>query len=184
MLIEERFAAALEGNPAISGLLFSRRLSAKRLAELRRRRFPVVFNQHGGPRSALLTAASGARGACGLEGIPVRLRLQRARSGRRGILRKSHRAYRRAPHIAILLDGLAARADSAAQVFPQPAAVDRVRRDSRRSTELLPGHRTRYCSQEARMPTMRWPAEKFAEIARWLREKHGIVSVVNLAAAR
>jgi heptosyltransferase-2/heptosyltransferase-3 len=29
---------------------------------------------------------------------------------------------------------------------------------------------------------MRWPARKFAEIARWLRDQYGIASVVNLSA--
>jgi heptosyltransferase III len=32
------------------------------------------------------------------------------------------------------------------------------------------------------LPEMRWPAEKFREIARWLRTKHGILTVVNLGA--
>ena len=33
----------------------------------------------------------------------------------------------------------------------------------------------------ARLASMRWPATKFAEVARWLRRERGIASVVNLA---
>ena len=36
----------------------------------------------------------------------------------------------------------------------------------------------------ARLPEMRWPVAEFAELARWLREKHGMASVVNLGSAR
>ena len=61
VLTEERFAAVLEGNPAITGMVFSRGF-IETAAALRKRRIPIVFNQHGGPRSALLTAASGAPG--------------------------------------------------------------------------------------------------------------------------
>jgi ADP-heptose:LPS heptosyltransferase len=32
----------------------------------------------------------------------------------------------------------------------------------------------------ARTAAMRWPAEKFGEMARWLRDAHGVASVVNL----
>jgi ADP-heptose:LPS heptosyltransferase len=68
-----------------------------------------------------------------------------------------------------------------AQVFPQPDASARVRvlleesgisKDARYAV-LQPG---------ARLATMRWPVGKFAEISRWLRDSHGIASVVNLSA--
>src|SRR6202044_4239333 len=59
VLVEPRFAPVLEGNPAIAELIFSRGLGETAL-DLLRRRIPIVFNQHGGPRSALLTGASGS----------------------------------------------------------------------------------------------------------------------------
>ena len=67
-LIERRFAAALEGNPAVSEVLWSGDF-ASTAAALRRRNFPMVFNQHGGPRSALLTAASGSGHRVGWKGF-------------------------------------------------------------------------------------------------------------------
>ena len=59
VLVEPKWRAVLEGNPAISKVLVTRGFAATAL-DLRRRKFPVVFNQHGGPTSAFLTAASGA----------------------------------------------------------------------------------------------------------------------------
>ena len=58
VLVETRFAAVLEGNPAITELIFSSGGAFATAAKLRARHFPVVFNQHGGPRSAILTGFS------------------------------------------------------------------------------------------------------------------------------
>ena len=59
VLVERAWRAVLEGNPAISEILIARGFVATAL-DLRRQKFPIVFNQHGGPTSAFLTAASGA----------------------------------------------------------------------------------------------------------------------------
>ena len=60
VLAEERFAAVFEGNPAVAEVILSGGPMAT-ASELRRRNFAVLFNQHGGPRSAMLTGISGAR---------------------------------------------------------------------------------------------------------------------------
>ena len=57
------FAAVLEGNPAIASVVPFRTVLAC-AQELRRHKFPVLFNQHGGPTSAVL--AAGAK-------VPVRV---------------------------------------------------------------------------------------------------------------
>jgi heptosyltransferase III len=59
VLVEPRFSPVLEGNPAIAKLIHSRGLGETAL-DLLRCKFPIVFNQHGGPRSAMLTGASGS----------------------------------------------------------------------------------------------------------------------------
>ena len=59
VLVEPEWRAVLEGNPAVSEILIARGFAATALT-LRRKRFPTAFNQHGGPRSAFLTAATGA----------------------------------------------------------------------------------------------------------------------------
>ena len=67
VLADERFAAVFEGNPAVAEVIPPGGLMAT-ASELRRRNFAVLFNQHGGPRSAMLTAMSGARTKVGWHG--------------------------------------------------------------------------------------------------------------------
>src|SRR5262245_42978354 len=64
--VEPRFAAVLEENPAIDDLLLTRSF-LETVAEIRRRRFSLVYNQHGGPRSVFYTALSGAPWKVGWE---------------------------------------------------------------------------------------------------------------------
>ena len=52
-------AKELEGNPAVAETLLLRG-TLQAMKAIRRRKFQIAFNQHSGPRSAILTAASGA----------------------------------------------------------------------------------------------------------------------------
>lgn len=180
VLAEEKFAGALEGNPAITGLLYSRGFLPT-AADMRRHRFRIVFNQHGGPRSALLSAASGATYRVGWKGFQysfvynVTVPDAAEFYGKPVIHTVEHRMSQ------FYCAGLPRSPIPPARVFPQAAAADRVR------NILLPhgGRDAPYAvlQPEARTATMRWPAENFAEVARWLREKHGITSIVNLSAS-
>ena len=60
-----------------------------------------------------------------------------------------------------------------AQVFPQPDAIARVARKLAEKG-IAAGAPYAVLQPGARLPEMRWPVAKFAEIARWLREKHGM----------
>jgi heptosyltransferase III len=177
VLVEPRFAAALEGNPAITELIYSRELPATAF-DLRQRKFPIIFNQHGGPRSAVLTALSGARSRVGWKGfqysfvynVPVPDALQFY--GRADVHTVEHRLSQ------FYWTGLPRGPIPPTQIFVQD--------DAKRSLEgklakqgivlkepyavLQPG---------ARLAGMRWPASKFDELAAWLRGKYGITSVVN-----
>jgi heptosyltransferase-3 len=64
-------------------------------------------------------------------------------------------------------------------VFAQPDAITSV---SDKLAEKGIDARAPYAVLQpgARLPEMRWPIAKFVEIARWLRKKHGVASVVNL----
>jgi heptosyltransferase III len=179
VLVEERFAPVLEGNHAVAETLLSRGF-AETAAGLRGRRFPIAFNQHGGPRSAILTAASGASfrvcwkgfqfsflynihapDAEEFYGIPI-------------VHAVEHRISQ------LYWTGLPRGPIPRAQVFPQADAVKKV---SQTLAEKGISEGTPYAVLQpgARLPSMRWPAANFAKIARWLRETHGIASVVNLA---
>lgn len=179
VLVEKRFAAVLEGNPSISGLLFSSGF-LQTAAELRQRRFPVVFNQHGGPRSALLTAASRARFRVGWTGFQydfvynVHVPDAAEFYGKPIVHTVEHRISQ------FYWTGLPRAPIPAARVFPERSALDRVRKVLTHFGVAAP---FAVLQPEARTPAMRWPAEKFAEIARWLRGKYGMRSVVNLSAS-
>jgi heptosyltransferase III len=180
VLVEPRFAPVLEGNPAIAELIFSRSLGETAL-DLLRRKFPIVFNQHGGPRSAMLTGASGAPLRVGWTGyqysflynvaVPDAKRFY----GSPAVHTVEHRISQ------FYFTGLPRGPIPRAQVFAQPDAIATV---ACRLAEkgIAAGAPYAVLQPGARLPRMRWPVAKFAEMARWLREKHRIASVVNLGA--
>lgn len=181
VLIEPRFAAIFECNPAVSSTIENKSLfeSAR---ELRRRQFPIVFNQHGGPRSALLTGFSGAPLRVCWKGFQysflhnVLVPDASEFYGRATVHAVEHRISQ------FYWAGLPRGPIPRAQVFPQIEAVESVARI------LLQGGIQRgapyaVLQPGARLPAMRWPVERFAEVARWLREERGIACVVNLSSA-
>jgi ADP-heptose:LPS heptosyltransferase len=179
ILAEPRFAAVFEGNPAVSDLILSRGF-LETARELRKHRFPVAFNQHGGPRSALLTVASGARTRVGWKGFQfssfynVQVPDAREFYGTPIVHTVEHRISQ------FYWTGLPRGPIPRAQVFPQPDAVASV---ARVLAENGIGAGASYAVLQpgARLPKMRWRAARFAELARWLRSERGISSVVNLA---
>jgi heptosyltransferase III len=180
VLVEPRFAPVLEGNPAVAELIFSRGLGETAL-DLLRRKFPIAFNQHGGPRSAMLTGASGSPDRVGWAGYQysflynVAVPDAREFYGVAAVHAVEHRISQ------FYFTGLPRGPIPRAQVFPQPDAIASA---ARKLTEKGIAAAAPYAVLQpgARLPEMRWPVTKFAEIARWLREKRGIASVVNLAA--
>jgi heptosyltransferase III len=180
VLVEPRFAPVLEGIPAIAGLIFSRGLGETAL-DLRRRKFPIVFNQHGGPRSAMLTGASGSPLRVGWAGhqysflYNVAVPDTQEFYGAPAVHTVEHRISQ------FYFTGLPRGPIPHSQVFPQPDAISSV---ARKLAEKGIAAGTPYAVLQpgARLPEMRWPVTKFADIARWLRETHGIASVVNLGA--
>ena len=180
VLVEPRFAPVLEGNPAISELIFSRGLGETAL-ELLRRKFPIVFNQHGGPRGAMLTGASGSPLRVGWAGYQYSFLYNVAVPdaneyyGTPAVHTVEHRISQ------FYFTGLPRGPIPRAQVFAQPDAAALVARKLAEKG-IAAGAPYAVLQPGARLHAMRWPVAKFAEIARWLREKHGIASVVNLGA--
>jgi ADP-heptose:LPS heptosyltransferase len=177
VLVEPRFAAALEGNPAISELIYSGGSLATAFA-LRRRRFPIVFNQHGGPRSAILTGASGTQWRVGWKGfqysfiynVPVPDALEFY--GRAEVHAVEHRLSQ------FYFTGLPRGPVPPTQVFVQDAARSSLQ--SKLAKQAIALNQPYAVLQPgARLAGMRWPVSKFAELAGWLRSKFRIASVVN-----
>jgi lipopolysaccharide heptosyltransferase III len=179
VLAEPRFGAVFEGNPAVSSVIASTTF-LETTRELRRRRFPIVFNQHGGPRSALLTAASET---------PVRVCWKGFQYSffYNVLVPDAKEFYGRA--IVHTVDyrlsqfywaGLPRGPVPKAQVFPQQDALESVGRILARHG-IETGEPYAVLQPGARLPGMRWPANRFAQVARWLRAERGIASVVNLS---
>ena len=180
VLVEPRFPAVLEGNPAISEIILSRSLIATSM-DLRRRKFPIVFNQHGGPRSAILTGVSGSPSRVGWKGYQysflynVQVPDAREFYGRPAVHAIEHRVSQ------FYWTGLPRGPIPPTQIFPQIDAQrsvvqklsDRGIRSGSHYAVLQPG---------ARLDGMRWPITKCAELARWLTRNYGIASVVNCGA--
>ncbi len=180
VLVEPRFAPVLEGNPAVAELIFSRGLGETAL-DLLRRKFPIVFNQHGGPRSAMLTGASGSPSRVGWAGYQysflynVAVPDAREFYGAPAVHTVEHRISQ------FYLTGLPRGPIPRTEVFAQPDAIEAIQRKLGEKG-IAVGAPYAVLQPAARLPEMRWPVAKFAEIARWLREKHGMASVVNLGA--
>jgi heptosyltransferase-3 len=181
VLVDSRFAPVLEGNPAIAAVIFSRGLGETAL-DLLRRKIPVVFNQHGGPRSAMLTGASGSPFRVGWAGYQYSFLYNVAVPdaqefyGTPAVHTVEHRISQ------FYFTGLPRGPIPRAQVFPQPDAAASVARKLAEKGIAL-GAPYAMLQPGARLPGMRWPVAKFGEIARWLRQKHGLASVVNLGAS-
>ncbi|MGA7915763.1 MAG: glycosyltransferase family 9 protein [Candidatus Acidiferrales bacterium] len=181
VLVEPRFSAALEGNPAIAELLCSRGSTIETARNLRARRFPIVFNQHGGPRSAILTVFSGSRWRVGWKGhqysftYNVQVPDAQAFYGADAVHTVEHRISQ------FYWTGLPRGPIPNACVFPQPDAAESIARKLAEKG-IAPGAPYAVLQPGARVPEMRWPIARYAELARWLLERHGIASVVNLGA--
>lgn len=181
VLVEPRFAAIFEGNPNVSKVISSGTFFETARA-LRHERFPIVFNQHGGPRSALLSFASGSPRRVCWKGFQfsflynVLVPDAKEFYGKAVVHSVEHRISQ------FYSTGLPRGPIPRAEVFPQQDAIEAVRKILAQNgigqdapyAVLQPG---------ARLPAMRWPIEKFADVARWLRAERGIHSVVNLSAA-
>jgi ADP-heptose:LPS heptosyltransferase len=176
--VEPELAPVLEGNPAVEEILLVREF-LEAVHEIRRRRFPVVFNQHGGPTSAYLTALSGA---------PVRVCWKHCRYGFVYNVRVPDAEYffgPRKPHTVehrmtqFYWTGLERGPIPPARVYPHPRALANVERKLK-ERGLAAEWPYAVMHPGAAYFTKRWAAEKFAEIARWLRETRGIVPVIRL----
>jgi heptosyltransferase III len=180
VLVEPRFASVLERNPNITEIMSSGGLGATALG-LRRRKFSAVFNQHGGPRSAMLTGASGAPWRVGWKGYQYSF-LHNVQApdaeefySRSAVHTIEHRISQ------FYWTGLPRGPIPQTQIFPQMGVqpsipqklADRGWSREQGYAVLQPG---------ARRSGMRWPVSKFAEIARWLKTTRGIASVVNCGA--
>ena len=178
MLVEPLCAPLLENHPAISEVVVLKSFR-QTVRLLRRRNFSIAFNMHGGPTSAFLTRLSGApvrvcwaqRQYSSFYNVQVPVHFPVA--GRIEMHTAEHRLQQ------FLFTGLPEKALPAAQVYVAPNSVAFVHA---KLTEqgIRPGERYAVIRPGASQTSKRWPVERFAAIAQWLRKAHGIATVVNL----
>ena len=183
VLLYERFAAILEGNPDVEEVIeldtegpTAPLELARMAAHLHERRFAAVFNLHGGTLSALLTLASGA---------PHRLGLARNRFGfvytsrapdPRTFLRKQ-RLHTVEVQVSIFQwAGLPAGEIPGLQVHPQPEARAAAAKKLE-ACGVSRGRQYAVIHPVANFFTKEWPFERYAALAEWLEEKQGLAPV-------
>lgn len=178
MLVEPLSAPLLEGHPAIAEVIVLRKFwETVRL--LRRRDFAIAFNMHGGPTSAFLTRLSGAparvcwaqRQFSSFYNVHVPIRFPVA--GRIEMHTAEHRLQQ------FLYTGLPEEPLPAAKLYFNPDAAERVRRKLAEKG-IGPDQPYAVIRPGASHANKRWPTERFAAIAQWLREAYRIATVVNL----
>jgi len=177
VLVEPAWKAVLEGNPAVSEILATDGLVSTALM-LRRKKFPVVFNQHGGPTSAFLTAASGADARVCWKGKQfgfVYNILAPDAEEFYGTLR-IHTVDQRM--IPFWWCGLPRGTIPYGEIFVRDEAREAVREKLR--AEGIAGDRYALLQPGARYPTKRWAFGNFVRIGAWLRKKCGFRPVVIL----
>ncbi|HWG37125.1 MAG TPA: glycosyltransferase family 9 protein [Terriglobales bacterium] len=176
-VIEARFAAALAGNPDFAEIIAIEPGPAGRwttLRALRRFRPALVAGLHGGSSAALFARASGARWRANFLGL------------RNGWAYNRHAPPKPPPpgrarlhtveHVASLFEalGLPQGPLGPLRVFPNAAARARLRQ--RLSERGITG-RFAFLNTEARELAMRWPLDRYGELAAWLRRERGLASV-------
>jgi len=158
VMVEQRFAAVFAGNPDIEAVLPPRAGGAMAW------RPHLTLNFHGGSRSAVLTAASLARYRAGFahyrfQGI-YNVHIPRAQE----ILGEERKVHT-AEHLACAMFWLGAPRVEVprARLFAPPAA------GPERCAAVHPF---------ASAPSKAWPAERFAALARTLKERYGLKPVI------
>jgi lipopolysaccharide heptosyltransferase I len=145
--------------------------------ELRRARYDVAIDLQGLIKSALLARASGARRVVGFTASYARERAARLfytdahDPGRGGLY--DPRETRHVADINLgILETLGVR--NRAREFP----IDEVASDAARRVRDETGNRYAVLNPGAAWPNKRWPPDRLAAIARHLRDRHALSSIV------
>ncbi|MGC1289806.1 MAG: glycosyltransferase family 9 protein [Candidatus Acidiferrales bacterium] len=172
VLVESFCVPVLESNPAVAEILVMDGFLSTAV-KLRRRHFPVVYNQHAGPTSALLTAAIGARKrVCWT---------RRQFSFVYNVLvadpgDKIHTVEHRMEQF--YATGLPRGPIPPARVYPQQDARTAVAKKLA-ETGVAPGGDYAVIHPGGKYFTKRWAVERFVSLARWLKETHGVAPVFS-----
>jgi ADP-heptose:LPS heptosyltransferase len=172
VLVEPFCAPVLEGNPAVRKI-FLRGGFLSTVGKLRQRHFPVVYNQHAGPTSALLTATIGS---------PKRVCWTRRQfSFVYNVLvtdpgDKIHTVEHRMEQF--YATGLPRGPIPPARVYTQQNARIAVA-SKLAEARIPPGKAYAVIHPGGKYFTKRWSVENFAALARWLKATHRIEPIFS-----
>lgn len=186
VMVEGRFHRLLENNPCVDELLSpgeghgARKISTrlKAIGELRRRKFSLCINLHGGPTSTLFTRLCGARWKAGYEYYRSRgaytFLIPHARKllGRPDVHTAEHQAA------AFFHLGLPRTEIPRAELFVRPE--ERAWWEKKRSElRLEPGREYAVLHPAALYSTKQWAAEHFARLGEFLAQEEHLEPVYS-----
>jgi ADP-heptose:LPS heptosyltransferase len=178
VLLEPAFAPVLEGNPAVTETLVLRG-SVAAVAMLRRRKFQAAYNQHSGPRSAILTGLCGAPARVSWAGRQFSFFYNVAVPGYEVFFGRADGHTVEHATTPFYWTGLPRGPIPPAAVYPQPDAVAAIEKKLAEHG-IPPDKPYAVLRPGASAAKKRWPVEQFASLARWLREEKGFAVVTNL----
>ncbi len=186
LLLESRFGELVEGNPDVEEVLepgegagWNKIASWFRAArELRRRRFSICLNLHGGPTSTFLTRWSGAGSKVGFEHFRARRVYQFLVPDARTILNQStvHTAEHQAS--ALFWLGLPRREVPRARLFVAPARAAWWRKE-RASLGIAVDRDYAVLHPTALYATKQWAPENFARLGAYLEREAGFLPLYS-----
>ena len=182
VLLETGFRELLEGNPDVDEILqledgagWQKVTSRLQMVhELRRRQFAVCLNLHGGPTSAYLTAASGARWKLGFHHFRTRWVYHSLVPDARGFLGQEDVHAAELQAAALFWFGLP-RAEVPAAWLAVSSAHAAWWRDKRAQIGIAPHQDYALLNPAARLATKQWPAERFAQVGAYLQQELGLL---------
>jgi len=181
VVLAEELCPLLEGHPDLDRIHALGRTATGKLAlaaRLRRLRFDVVIDFHGGPTSAFLTAAAGARTRVGRSRYRFSPLYTHVVGDPEVIFSDpaaSHTVHVQASLVAALGAPVT---ELAPRLEVKPAARERV--DRRLASRGVSGESFVLLQPTASFATKTWPAARFVELGEELRRRTGRQVVVSL----
>lgn len=178
VLVEPFCAPVLEAHPDVARVVTVGRTLGERArtgAALSRRGYDLAINLNGGTTAALLGVASGARVRVGFSGYRQPW-LANCR------VTSSHHVWRRTDvhtveHQLALVAGIGVPVDGAGPTSLRSSGAAARAVEARLASAGLAAGAYAVLHPEASMESKRWPAERFAELARRLRSEHALAAV-------
>lgn len=181
VLVEPGCAAILEGNPAVAEIIVSRGFFGT-VRQLRRYRWAVAYNQHSGPTSAILTAASGAPLRVCWEGRQYSFLYNVSVAPADRVMGRSHLHTVEQQIAQFYWTGLPRGPIPPTTVYPNRGELSAMASKlAVRGIEAGQGYAVFHPG--GTFFTKRWPVENLADIVRWVKEKYGLAPVVVLGPA-